>query len=89
MKKAVINVQSTMHASRVRWPPCRKKFGTRIVVSALYDGSEFQWYDDMKIPITLKNIGKFERFNNVSINIYSIKEGVSLDTHQRQKEEAC
>jgi len=29
---------------------------------------------DIEIPMTLKNIGKFKRLNNVSINIYDIEE---------------
>jgi len=30
-------------------------------------------FDDIEFPITLKNIGKFVRLNNVSINVYGIK----------------
>jgi len=30
--------------------------------------------DDIEFPMTLKNIGKFERLNNVSINVYGIEE---------------
>jgi len=29
---------------------------------------------DIEFPMTLKNIGKFEQLNNVSINIYGIEE---------------
>jgi len=31
-------------------------------------------FNDIEFPMTLKNIGKFERLNNVSINIYGIEE---------------
>jgi len=30
-------------------------------------------FDDIEFPMNLKNIGKFKRLNNVSINIYSIE----------------
>jgi len=31
-------------------------------------------FDNVEFPITLKNIGKFEHLNNVSINVYGIEE---------------
>jgi len=63
-KKAVINVLSTDDARFAvvddgRSVSCRKKLGTDVVISALYNGSESQ--SDMEFPTTLKNIGKFER----------------------------
>jgi len=36
-------------------------------------------FNDKEFPMTLKNIRKFERFNNVSINIYGIEKQNSPD----------
>jgi len=75
-KRAVINVKSTDNAC-FAWS----------MVAALYPAeghsermSSYPHYttvltfDDIEFPMTLKNIGKFERLNNVSINVYGIEE---------------
>jgi len=41
-------------------------------------------FNDIENPMTLKNIGKFERLNNVSINIYGIEEQKIL-TDKKEK----
>jgi len=74
-KKAVINVQLTDNAC-FAWS-----------VTALYPAErnserELSYphcmtvlnINDIEFPMTLKNIGKIERLNNVSINIYNIEE---------------
>jgi len=76
LKRAVINVQSVGNAC-FAWS----------VVAALHPvdkhserESSYPHYatvlnlKDIEFPMTLKNIGKFERLNNVSINIYGIEE---------------
>jgi len=75
-KKAVVNVQSTDNAC-FAWS----------VVGALYlaernsepESSYLHYtmvlnFNDIEFSMTLKNIVKFERLNNVSINIYGIEE---------------
>jgi len=76
LKHAIINVKSTDNAC-FAWS----------VVAALYPAeshlnrmSSYPHYmgvltfDDIEFPMTLKNIGKFERLNNISINVYGIEE---------------
>jgi len=76
LKRAVINVKSTDNTC-FAWS----------MVAALYPAerhsermSSYPHYttvlifDDIEFPMTLKNIGKFERLNNVSINVYGIEE---------------
>ena len=76
LKKAVINVQSMDNAC-FAWS----------VVAALHPAerhadreSSYPHYttvlnlQDIKFPVTLKDITKFERLNNVSINVYSVEE---------------
>ncbi|RLU25273.1 hypothetical protein DMN91_003366 [Ooceraea biroi] len=75
-KKAVINVHSMDNAC-FTWS----------VVAALYPAerntereSSYPHYttvlnlQGIEFPVTLKNIAKFERLNNISINVYTIKE---------------
>jgi len=46
-------------------------------------------FDDIEFPMTLKNIGKFEHLNNMSINVYGIKEQkilpLQLANNKREK----
>ncbi|XP_036150345.1 uncharacterized protein LOC105835717, partial [Monomorium pharaonis] len=76
LKRAVINVKSTDNAC-FAWS----------VVAALHPAkkcaqreSSYPHYaavlnlGDIEFPMTLKNIGKFERLNDISINVYGIEE---------------
>ncbi|XP_036149901.1 uncharacterized protein LOC118647940 [Monomorium pharaonis] len=80
MKRAVVNVNSKDNAC-FAWS----------VVAALHPAerhsdreSSYPHYttvlkfDDIEFPVTLKDIGKFERLNTVSINVYGIKKEMAM-----------
>ncbi|XP_036151273.1 uncharacterized protein LOC118648878 [Monomorium pharaonis] len=75
LKKAVVNVKSMDNAC-FAWS----------VVAALHPAKEYSYressyphyttvlkFDDIKFPVTLKDIKKFERLNDVSVNVYGMR----------------
>ena len=91
LKKAVVNVKSKDNAC-FAWS----------VVAALHPverntGLESSYphyttvlkFDDIKFPVILKDIGKFERLNDVSVNVYGIEEDkifpLRLTDNKREK----
>ncbi|XP_036151314.1 uncharacterized protein LOC118648895 [Monomorium pharaonis] len=80
LKKAVVNINSKDNAC-FAWS----------VVAALHPAKEHPYressyphyttvlkFDDIEFPVTLKDIGKFERLNDVSVNVYKIRKEMAM-----------
>ena len=45
-------------------------------IGSNYDEVEHNYdFSNLKFPTTIKDVSKFEKINNVSVNVYSIKQG--------------
>ena len=89
-KKAVINVRLTKHVSVVATLYPAKSY--------VYRKSSYSHYTtvlnlaDIEFPMTLKAIPKFEKLNNVLINVYSIEDKIlslRLTSDKKDKHVSC
>ena len=77
LKKAVVNVKSVDNACFL-WAVVASLYPAATNVSK---DSSYPHYstvlrtDDMTLPVTLDQLAKFERFNDVSVNVYAWSDG--------------
>ncbi|XP_036139070.1 uncharacterized protein LOC118644523 [Monomorium pharaonis] len=80
MKRAVVNVNSNDNAC-FAWSvvatlhPAERNTGLE---SSYPHYATVLKFDDIAFPVTVKDIGKFESFNNISINVYGMKKETAM-----------
>ena len=77
LKKAVVNVKSGDNACFL-WSVVASLYPAATNVSRISSYphySEVLRTDDMTVPVTLDQLAKFERFNDVSVNVYTWSDG--------------